>query len=237
MFGSPENRAIAREIARLKGLNPPAPVLSFGLSFEEQTTLYGREYTARGEDSTAQVYSILTRARKSITIAHHGLESEFFEDQLFQRFLQGKLKAGVRSEIVFTKPKAASFAEANEMVAKENPELLQLKHSFPDNLRLFWVSGNLNYQFVVVDTEHLIFTEPVYTPEKIEKKRQKRNMARGIDRLRHFWDNLSMNEYEKNPLTEYSTIPYTISQFNDHKAARMLIGHFEVAKNKAQEII
>jgi len=236
MFGSAENRELAREKLRLESAVPRARPLLAAPSMLDLAEAMGRKFTPRYGDPTPVVYEHLSRASKRILISNQVLEPEFFEDPLFIGTMRSKVDRGLDLEIAFNKEGATSSEEVTKRLNLEHPQLMKLAHSFPDRVKLFWARYSIELQFLVVDDKSTMFAEPISTPNELQNRQLERKNANLWGKLRFWWKDGWAPGYVSDPLTDYATVPFTDSSFNDRGSAQILENAFVIIRDRGRQI-
>lgn len=119
----------------------------------------GEELTKRAEDRTPVFLSLISRARDYVYTVSGQLHPKFWEQPPVLQALRGRLAEGVRVHLLFGKPGITSPEEAENVVRRVNPGIIDLKLQYSNQLRLFWVDERPRIHFTVVDGMHIMHEE------------------------------------------------------------------------------
>lgn len=221
MFGSPENRAI---IALVQREESQRAQVSFGWDPVEYgrtiDKMQGIKVTSRNEDPVPTFLRNLSEAGERVLIAHHGLEPDVFNGDIFKGLMEQKLRDGFEMEILFSKKDAISPQGAAQMLREQNPVITALKQAYPEQLRLYWIRPYLQSQFLVVDDRLVMVAEPIHPREAMMQAASTKPPSFRESPLVAVAAAIRAgfrSYYEEHPLYTYSTVPSTLTVRGDRK--------------------
>lgn len=116
----------------------------------------GEEWSYDGEDQTPYYKRFFQKAQNEILVVTSGFNSRSILQSPIIELLGEKVDRGVDLEVVLG-TESSTLKEAEVDISRDFPQILDLKHQYPDKISLYWENYPEALNFSVVNREHLIW--------------------------------------------------------------------------------